>query len=164
MRQDLTTEEFDGSVPDSFSVEISEDNEDERDDAEFRKAIRTQRQKQTLGRHTPGSDSECFCAEISEYDVDEENDESEDYVKFFKEVQRESFSSTNRKANCKYCDVKRSIPEELLSLFKKKMSVALPYFICTQVEAILKGLIVFCERSLISMNDLQGFVGNEDNL
>lgn len=143
-------------------MEISEDNEDERDDAEFLKVVRTQGPSNKKAKTNPncnvkeyisGSDSECFSAEISEYDVDKENDESEDYVKFFKAVQTESFNSTNRKANCKYCDVKRSIPDMLLSLFKKKLSVALPYYICTQVEAILKGLIVFCGRSLISMTD-----------
>lgn len=160
---DVYPHEFDGSVSDSFSVEISEDNDDERDDAEFLKVVRTQGPSNKKTKANPncnvkedisGSDSECFSAEISEYDVDKENDESEDYVKFFKAVQRERFSSTNRAANCKYCDVKRSIPDKLLSLFKKKLSVALPYYICTQVEAILKGLIVFCGRSLISMTDL----------
>ena len=53
------------------------------------------------------------------------------------------------------------MPDELLSLFKK-IPFCLPHYINTQVEAILKGQIVFRGSNLISMTDLQTLVGTLD--
>ena len=95
--------------------------------------------------------------------MEEEHDDGEDCVEFVRAVPTQSLSTTNVKSHAKGCDVRQGIPDEFLSLFSKNLPFSLPYYLSTQVQAIMKGLVVFSGCKLISLNDLQRLVGNEDN-
>ena len=87
----------------------------------------------------------------------------EDCVEFGRAVPTQSLSTINRNSCSKDSDVKQDIPDELLSLLSKNLPFGLPYYLSTQVQAIMKGLIVFSGTKLISMNDLQSLLGNKDS-
>lgn len=147
------------TVSNSPSEEISDYNEDE--DPSRKTNVNKHRSKE--GKAVCDSDSESPSGEISEGDMEEESDDGEDCVEFVRAVPTQSLSTTNIKSHSKDCDVRQGIPDELLSLFTKNLSFSLPYYLSTQVQAIMKGLIVFSGSKLISLNDLQSLVGNEDN-
>lgn len=58
------------------------------------------------------------------------------------------------------CTIQQGIPDELLVLFKASTPFSLPHYISTQVDAVMNGLIPFSGSSLISVNHLQGLIGN----
>lgn len=156
---DVYPYECDNSVSNSPSEEISDYNEDE--DPSRKTNVNKHRSKE--GKAVCDSDSESPSGEISESDMEEESDDGEDCVEFVRAVPTQSLSTTNIKSHSKDCDVRQGIPDELLSLFTKNLSFSLPYYLSTQVQAIMQGLIVFSGSKLISLNDLQSLVGNEDN-
>ena len=75
--------------------------------------------------------------------MEDESDDGEDCVEFVRAVTKQSLSTINMKPHSKDCDARQGIPDELLSLFTKNLLFSVPYSLSTQVQAIMKGLIVF---------------------
>ena len=53
----------------------------------------------------------------------DESDDGEDCVEFVRAVTKQSLSTINMKPHSKDCDARQGIPDELLSLFTKKLAV-----------------------------------------
>jgi len=49
---------------------------------------------------------------------------------------------------------------ELCKSFNQLTTLRMPYYMTTQVDAIVSGLITFCGSNLINENDIQGLIGN----
>ena len=54
----------------------------------------------------------------------------------------------------------KGIPDNLSSNFQQPVSMQFPYYMSTQVDANVSGLIFFSCSALINNNDIQGLIGN----
>ncbi|KAK3741499.1 hypothetical protein QZH41_002968 [Actinostola sp. cb2023] len=76
------------------------------------------------------------------------------------EPENDENSETADNDDCVEDESSISIEQGIPNLFEGSTSFTLPYHIRNQVDAVMNGLITFGGSNLITMNDLQGLLGN----
>lgn len=122
---DVYPYESDNTASDSPSEEISDYNEGE----DPSRKTNENKHWSKEGKKVCDSDSKSSSREISKSDMKDESDDGEDCVEFVRAVTKQSLSTINMKPHSKDCDARQGIPDELLSLFTKKLAVQCSLFL-----------------------------------
>ena len=128
---DVFPYESDNSVSNSSSEEISDYNEHENPSRKTK--VNSDCQE---GKAVCDSDSEPSSGEISESDMEGGSDNGEDCVEFVRAVPTQNFSTMN-------LTLKIVMSRKASLNTTNTLPFSLPYYLSTQVQAIMKGLSLF---------------------